>query len=74
MQLGLLLCANVSFVVYERQGSDEKDKGLLMSRLVAFRLDEYVGLDLTLIRCRETSVVYMFGVMRRIRDKINVSK
>ncbi len=57
----------------ERQGSDENDEGLLVGRLVAPRPDEYVGLDLTLIGCIETSAVCTSGVMRRIGDDTNAS-
>ncbi len=46
-QLGLLLCADVSFVFRKVRIADENDKGLFGSRLVAPRPDKYVGLDLT---------------------------
>ena len=46
MQLGLLFYADISFVFYEHQGIDRNDKGLLMGRPVAPRLDEYIGLNL----------------------------
>ncbi len=37
------------------------------------RLDKYVGLELTLIRCIETFAMYTSGVMRRIKDDTNIS-
>ncbi len=46
-QLGLLPCADVSFVFRKVRVADENDKGLLSSKPVAPKPDEYVGLDLT---------------------------
>ncbi len=43
-----------------------------MSRLVAPRPGKYVGLDLTLIGCIETSAVCTSRVMKRIGDDINI--
>ncbi len=48
MQLGLLLCADVSFVFYKYQGIDRNDNGLLVGRPVPSKSDKYAGwLDLT---------------------------
>ncbi len=46
-QLGLLPCANVSFVFRKVRVANKNDEGLFGSRSVAPRPDEYVGLDLT---------------------------
>ncbi len=55
----------------ERQGSEENDEDLLVGGSVAARPDKYLGLDLTLIGCIETSAVYTSGVIKCIRDNIN---
>ncbi len=46
-QLGLLPCANISFVFKKVRVPNENDEGLLGSRPMALKPDEYVGLDLT---------------------------
>ncbi len=46
-QLGLLPCADVSFVFRKVRVIDENDKGFFGSRPVAPRSDKYIGLDLT---------------------------
>ncbi len=55
----------------ERQSSDENDKGFLVDRPMTPKPDDYVGLDLTLIECIETSTVCTSEVMRRIGDDTN---
>ncbi len=45
-----------------------------MGRPVASKPDKYIGLDLTLIGCIETSAMCTSGVMRRIRDDTNASR
>ncbi len=72
MQLGLPLCADVSFVFRKYQGRDKNDKGLLVGRPIAPKPDKYIGLDLTLIRCIETSVMCTSEILRHIRNNTNV--
>ncbi len=38
---------------------------------MAFKPDEYIDLELTLIGYIESSVIYMSGVMRHIRNDTN---
>ncbi len=47
MQLGLLPCADVSFIFRKVRVANENDKGLLGNRPVAPWPDKYVSLDLT---------------------------
>ncbi len=65
-QLGLLPCADISFVFRKVRVPDENDKGLLGSRLVAPRPDKVRRPGPELIRCRDLYRCTS-GIMRYIR-------